>query len=90
MVFGTISGSVEAKFGLVGKPRVSSIDFNRLNGAEISTWNMQGAAPLDPLFYEKNAHGSEWVKTLQTWVKTECAKWWVTSYVRELLTLVRV
>ena len=28
--------------------------------------HMPGAAPLDPLFYEKNAHGSEWVKE-QTW-----------------------
>ena len=63
MVFGTILGSLEAKFGLVGKPRVSSIDFNRSNGAEISTWNMPGAAPLDPLLCGNTAYGNKWVKT---------------------------
>ena len=62
MVFGTISGSVEAKFGLVGKPRVSSIDFNRSNGVDISTWNMPGAAPLDPLLCGYTAYENEWVK----------------------------
>ena len=60
-----ISRSVEGKFGLVGKPRVPSIDFNRSNGAEVSTWNMPGAAPLDPLLCGNTAYGNKWVNELQ-------------------------
>ena len=58
----TLLVTVEAKFGLVGKPRVCSIDFNYLFGAGFSTWNTPGAAPLDPLFCVFTAYGNKWVK----------------------------
>ena len=58
----SIFGTVDAKFGLVGKPHVSYIDFICLNGAGFSTWAMPGAAPLDPLLRSNTAHGNKWVK----------------------------
>ena len=49
--------SGESQFRLFGKPNFYSIDFNYLFGAEFSTWNMPGAAPLDLLLCSQSAHG---------------------------------
>ena len=64
-------GSVEAKFGLVGKPRVSSINFNRLNGPRFHMEYARSSAP-GPAFIGyaviphmgcgNTAYGDKWVK----------------------------